>query len=44
MTIETMKIESGSGKCYPIKYGKPVIVINSEAVEKIIEQIIKKEQ
>ena len=40
--IETTKIESGSGKRYPIKYGKPVIAINPEVVEKIIKQISRK--
>ena len=44
MVIKTVKIKLGSGKHYPIKYGKPVIVINPEAVEKIIEQVVKKEQ
>lgn len=44
MTIKTMKIESGLGKYYSIKYGKPVIVINPGTAEKIIEQINKKEQ
>lgn len=40
LRIRTGKLKEAKGtKRYPIRYGKPIVIVNPDVVERLVEQI-----